>query len=60
MPLYDRSKKREPTPKEQANWDRLAAIELERQRKLRKEQASGHRGADEAAKRRFLDQFRSP
>lgn len=60
MAFYDRSKKRGPTPKEQANWDRLAAIEVERKRKLREEQASGRRGADEAAKRRFMDQFRSP
>ncbi|HVL52104.1 MAG TPA: hypothetical protein VM754_11445 [Actinomycetota bacterium] len=58
MRLYDRMKKADPTPKEQANWDRLAAAEVERQRKLRKEEAEGRRVKDTAAKNRVLEQFR--
>ena len=58
MPIYDRSKHRDPTPKEQANWDRLFSAEKERQRKAR-QQKPGRFGND-AAKRSFLDKFRSP
>ncbi len=58
MGLYDRTKKAEPTPREQANWERLAAAERERQRKLREAEIQGRKGADQAAKQRFLDQFR--
>lgn len=60
MRLWDPTKKADPTPREQANWDRLSAAEIERQRKLRKEQAEGRRGSDQSAKDRVLNQFRSP
>ncbi|CAN5737992.1 hypothetical protein BH23ACT12_BH23ACT12_20450 [soil metagenome] len=59
MGLYDRTKKADPTPKEQANWERLATAERERQRKQREAKAQGRKGADQAAKQRFLDQFRN-
>ena len=58
MPIYDRSKRRDPTPKEQANWDRLFSAEKERQKKAR-QQKPGRFGND-AEKRTFLDRFRSP
>jgi hypothetical protein len=58
MPLYERSKGRDPTPKEQANWDRLFSAEKESQRKKR-QQRPGRFGND-AEKRSFLDRFRSP
>ena len=58
MPLYDRSKRRDPTPKEQANWDRLFSAEKEKQRKERQKKAG--RFGNDAAKRNFLDKFRSP
>lgn len=60
MRLYDPLKKAEPTPREQANWDRLASAEIERQRKLRKDQSEGRSSADQANKQRVLNQFRSP
>jgi hypothetical protein len=56
--LYDRTKKADPTPREQANWNRLAAAERERQRKLREAEAQNRRGGDQIDKQRFLDQFR--
>jgi hypothetical protein len=56
--LYDRTKKADPTPREQANWDKLAAAERERQRKKREEDEKSRKGADLAAKQRMLDQFR--
>ena len=55
MPLYDRSKRRDPTPKEQANWDRLFAAEKEKQRKQREKT----RYSNDAAARSLLDRFRS-
>lgn len=58
MRLYDRMKKADPTPKEQAHWEELAAAECERQRKLRKEQAEGRR-TDTATQQRMRQQFRS-
>ena len=58
LPLYDRTKKADPTPREQANWDRLAIAEIERQRKIRRDEAEGRRGGDMAAKQRMLDLFR--
>lgn len=58
MGLYDRSKKADPTPREQANWEKLAAAERERQRKKREEEAKSRKAADLAAKQRMLDQFR--
>lgn len=59
MGLYDRTKKADPTPREKANWERLAAAERERQRKLREAEANGRKAADLAAKQRLLDQFRN-
>lgn len=56
MPLYDRFKRRDPSPKEQANWDALASAESERQKQLRKEQ---ERQSYKDAARRKLDQFKS-
>lgn len=56
--LYDRTKKADPTPREQANWERLAAAERERQRLKREEEAKSRKGADQAAKQRMLEQFR--
>lgn len=58
MPLYDRSKQKGPTAKEQANWERLAEAELERQRKLRKQEAEGRRVGDHTRRQSILDQFR--
>lgn len=58
MRLYDKDKRAEPTPREQARWNELAAAEIERQRKRRKEEAEGRRGADAAAKQRTMQQFR--
>lgn len=58
MGLYDRTKKADPTPREQANWDRLAEAERERQRKLREAEAKNRKGGDQVDKQRFLDQFR--
>lgn len=58
MTLYDRSKKAEPTAKEKAHWEELAAAEHERMRKVRKEQADGRRNVDDPSKLRSLDQFR--
>lgn len=58
MGLYDRTKIADPTPREQANWDRLAAAERERQRKLREAEAKNRKGGDQVDKQRFLDQFR--
>jgi hypothetical protein len=57
--LYDRTKKADPTPREQANWDKLAAAERERQRKLREAESQGRKGTDQASKQRLLDQFRT-
>ena len=45
--IYDRTKKAEPTAKEQARWNELAEAEYERQRKLRKERADTRRGGDQ-------------
>lgn len=59
MGLYDRTKKADPTPREQANWERLAEAERERQRKLREAEAQGRKGSDQVAKQRFLEQFRN-
>jgi hypothetical protein len=56
--LYDRTKKADPTPREQANWDRLAAAERERQRKKREEKEKSRKISDLASKNRTLDQFR--
>ena len=56
MGFYDRFKRRDPTPKEQANWDRLFAAEKEKQRKEREKTRYSH----DAAKRSMLDRFRSP
>lgn len=58
MTLYDRTKKAEPTAKEKAHWDELAAAEVERIRKVRKEQADGRRSAEDTSKLRSLDEFR--
>jgi hypothetical protein len=58
LALYDRTKKAEPTAKEKAHWEELAAAEVERMRKIRKEQADGRRSAEDTSKLRSLDQFR--
>lgn len=58
MPLYERSKGRDPTPKEQANWDRLFSAEKDRQRRERQQKRG--RFGNEGEKRSFLDKFRSP
>ena len=55
MPLYDRNKRRDPTPKEQANWDRLFAAEKEKQRQAREKM----RYSNDAAKRSMLERFRT-
>jgi hypothetical protein len=54
--LYDRTKRRDPTPKEQANWDRLFAVEKENRRKEREKM----RFSNASAQRSMLDRFRSP
>jgi hypothetical protein len=46
--IYDRTKKAEPTAKEQARWNELAEAEYERQRKLRKERADTRRAGDQS------------
>ena len=56
MPLWDRTKRRDPTPKEQANWDRLFTAEKERQRKEREKM----RYSNQAAQRSMLERFKNP
>ncbi len=53
--LYDRTKRRDPTPKEQSNWDRLFAAEKEKQRKEREKM----RFTNAQAQRSMLDRFRA-
>lgn len=55
MPLYDRFKRRDPSPKEQANWDALMGAEKEKQKQERQE--ADRRLNKDAAARKF-DQFR--
>ena len=53
--IYDRKKRRDPTPKEQANWERLFAAEKEKRRKDREKM----RFADSSAQRSMLERFRA-
>jgi hypothetical protein len=55
MALYDRMKRRDPTPKEQANWDRLFAAEKDKKRKEREKM----RFTNAATQRSMLDRFRA-
>lgn len=55
MSLYDRLKRRDPTPQEQAHWETLAEAERARRREMRKKELQG-RGD---SKNRMLDQLRN-
>lgn len=55
MAMYDRFKRRDPSPKEQANWDSLLNAEKDKQKQQRQE--AERKENRESAARRF-DQFR--
>jgi hypothetical protein len=53
--FYDRMKRRDPTAKEQANWDRLFATEKDKRRKERDKM----RFTNASAQRSMLERFRT-